>query len=361
MALCLALAGGWGVGWNLASGDLVASPKSHPPGPPIAVSLPSGLPDESSESTPNRSTDRLSENVSDLGQLRNLESRIRSVVSQSMNACVSISDGIGFGSGVIVSEDGLVLTAGHVITGPGPYEVLLPSGRTVRAQRLGRNLDVDSGMVKIIDPGPWPFVEIAKLHSARPERDPLLGDWVVCLGHSGGFELGRLPPVRSGRILSRKSHQVVTDAVLIGGDSGGPLFDLSGKLIAIHSSIGDSIAENRHVTVDIFQRDWDRLRRGESWGSLPDLNDPLEKKREGKIGIVVDRTLPQAVIKTVREDSSAADVGLRTGDIILSFNRIEIRDGGHLIEEIKRYSAGEVYPIVISRNGKQISFEIQLR
>jgi len=298
---------------------------------------------------------------SDIARLRQLEFQIRSVVTQNMNSCVAISDGIGFGSGVIVSEDGLILTAGHVITGPGPYEVMLPTGRTVKAQRLGRNLDVDSGMVKIIDPGPWPFVELADLKPALMERDPLLGEWVVCLGHSGGFELGRLPPVRTGRILSRKPHQVVSDAVLIGGDSGGPLFDLTGKLIAIHSSIGDSIAENRHVTVDIFQRDWVRLRRGEAWGSLPDLNDPLEKKREGKIGIVVDRTTPQAVVKSVKEDSSAADVGIRAGDTVVSFNRIKIRDGAHLIEVIKRYSAGEVYPIVISRNGKQISFEIQLR
>lgn len=297
----------------------------------------------------------------DLVQLRDVETRIRSIVASNMDACVAISDGLGFGSGVVVSEDGLILTAGHVITGPGPYEVIFPSGQTVRAKRLGKNLDVDSGMLKLESPGPWPYVEIANVQPNRRGSDPMIGQWVVCLGHSGGFELGRLPPVRSGRVLFRKSHHVVTDAVLIGGDSGGPLFDLEGKLIAIHSSIGDSIAENRHVTIDIFRRDWDRLKRGESWGSLPDLNDPSEKRRPGKLGVIVDRTTPQAVIKSINDGSPAEDVGLRAGDIVISFNRIPIRNGDHLIEVVKRFHAGDVYPIVIARGDKQIRFEIQLR
>lgn len=296
-----------------------------------------------------------------LDQLREVETRIRSIVSQNMDACVAISDGIGFGSGVIVSEDGLILTAGHVITGPGPYEVIFPSGQTVRAKRLGKNLTVDTGMIQLVSPGPWPYVEIADLKPNRRNLDPLIGQWVVCLGHSGGFELGRLPPVRSGRILFRKSHQVVTDAVLIGGDSGGPLFDLEGKLIAIHSSIGDSIAENRHVTVDVFRQDWDRLVKGESWGKLPDLNDPTEKRRPGKLGVVIDRTTSQAVIKSIKEGSPAEDVGLRSGDVVISFNRIPIRNGDHLIEVVKRFYAGDVYPIVIIRGDKKINFEIQLR
>jgi serine protease Do len=296
----------------------------------------------------------------DVQRLRAVQKQVQNVVSKNLPSCVAVSDGVGFGSGVIVSADGLVLTAGHVMTGPGPYEIILPSGRTVKAQRLGKNLDVDSGMLRITEPGSWPFVEIADINSAQP-KDPLLGEWVVSLGHSGGFELGRMPPVRTGRILSRKNHQIVTDAVLIGGDSGGPLFDLSGRLIAIHSSIGDSIAENRHVTVDIFRRDWDRLKRGDSWGELPELTEPGDKKRPGKIGVVVDRTSDKAIVKSVTENSPAADAGIRVGDTIVSFNRIQIRNGDHLIELIKGYNANQVFPIAIERNGKKIEFEIQIR
>jgi serine protease Do len=296
----------------------------------------------------------------DLQRLREIQQSIQSVVSKNLETCVAVSDGVGFGSGVIVSADGLVLTAGHVITGPGPFEIILPTGRTVKAKALGKNLDADTGMVQITESGPWPFVELADVQPAKM-HDPLLGSWVVSLGHSGGFELGRVPPVRTGRILSRRQNQIVTDAVLIGGDSGGPLFDLDGKLIAIHSSIGDSIAENRHVTVDIFRRDWDRMVKGESWRKLPELNEPGEKRRPGKIGVIVDRTTERAVIKSVNEESSAAEAGLRAGDIVVTFNRTKIKNGDHLIETIKKYNAGQVFPMEIERNGRSIKFDIQLR
>lgn len=298
--------------------------------------------------------------LEDVQRLREVQQQVQGVVSKNLPSCVAVSDGVGFGSGVIVSADGLVLTAGHVMAGPGPFEIILPSGRTVKAQALGKNLDVDSGMLQILEPGTWPFVEIAEIKPAQP-KDSLLGEWVVSLGHSGGFELGRMPPVRTGKILSRRNHQIVTDAVLIGGDSGGPLFDLTGKLIAIHSSIGDSIAENRHVTVDIFRRDWDRLKNGESWGKLPELSEPGERKRPGKIGVVVDRTSDKAIVKSVTDNSSASDAGILVGDVIVSFNRIRIRNGDHLIELIKSYNADQVFSIVIDRNGKRIRFEIQIR
>ncbi len=288
-------------------------------------------------------------------QLLDVQEKVSAVVSKNMNACVAISDGVGFGSGVIVSPDGLVLTAGHVMAEDGEYEVILPTGQTVKAKPLGKNLDLDSGMVQITEPGPWPYVELSKSRTFQP------GEWVVSLGHSGGFELGRKPPVRTGRILGRQNHQILTDAVLIGGDSGGPLFDLGGKLIAIHSSIGDSVSENRHVTIDYFERDWSRLKSGESWGSLPELNEPGKSKRRGRIGVQIDREAPNARIRTVKKGTPADEAGIRVGDVVISFDRIRIRDGAHLIEVIKRKRAGQVFSMVVWRNENAIGLEIQLR
>jgi serine protease Do len=290
-----------------------------------------------------------------LARMREVEQQVSAVVSKNMDACVAITDGVGFGTGVIVNKSGLILTAGHVISGAGKLEVILPSGRTVKAKSLGKNLDVDSGMAQITEPGPWPFVEIADVRHFE------IGQWVVSLGHSGGFELGRKPPVRTGRILSRRNHQIFTDAVLIGGDSGGPLFDLDGKLIAIHSSIGESVAENRHVTIDIFARDWDRLASGESWGKLAELNEPGDRKKPGKIGVTVDRTGPTAKITSVKRGSPAEEIGIRIGDVVIEFNKTPINHGTHLIETIKQKNAGNVFPMAILRNGKMIRFEIQLR
>jgi len=274
-----------------------------------------------------------------------------------MKSCVAVSDGVGFGSGVIVSADGLVLTAGHVMASDdnGQYEIILSSGKIVKAKALGKNLDVDSGMLQILEEGPFPFVELDKTNQFKQ------GQWVVSLGHSGGWKLGRNPPVRTGRVLARKAHQLLTDAVLIGGDSGGPLFNLDGDLIAIHSSIGDTVAENRHVPVSIFRRDWGQLKQGKVWGKLPDLNDPTEKKKRGLIGIKLDLSQSQAVIRMIDQGMPAEEIGLEIGDVVLQFDNTIVNDGRHLIDIIKRKSAGDVCPIVILRNGNQINYEIILR
>ncbi|HMP80095.1 MAG TPA: serine protease, partial [Pirellulaceae bacterium] len=161
-----------------------------------------------------------------LEQLREVQSKVQRVVQDTLPACVAISDGIGFGSGVVVNSSGHILTAGHVVnTGTQKLDVYFPDGRIVRARLLGYNLNVDAAMIQIIDPGPWPHVPVATSTEHLQS-----GDWLVSLGHSGGYEVGRNPPVRSGRLLERRGHQLVTDAVLIGGDSGGPLFDLNGQL-----------------------------------------------------------------------------------------------------------------------------------
>ena len=290
----------------------------------------------------------------ELARLKQIQTQVRAVVAKVMPACVAVSDGTGFGSGVIVSKSGLVLTAAHVMVDQGDYELILPSGKKVKARPLGKDMGVDAGMLQIIDRGPFPFVEID-----RSGHLPF-GAWVVSLGHSGGYELGRTPPVRTGRILGRDSGQVSTDAVLIGGDSGGPLFGLDGKLVGIHSSIGDTVAENRHTSMPAFLASWERMLRGEVWGELPDLDEPKAKKR-GVIGVRVDLEAPNCRIRLVNEHSPAEEAGILVGDVVLEFNGMSIRDGRHLIAVIKTLNSGDVCAVKILRGQSEFSVGIQLR
>lgn len=290
----------------------------------------------------------------ELARLKQIQTQVRSVVAKVMPACVAVSDGTGFGSGVIVSKSGLVLTAAHVMVDRGDYELILPSGKKLMARPLGKDMGVDAGMLQIIDKGPFPFVEID-----RGGHLPF-GAWVVSLGHSGGYELGRTPPVRTGRILSRDSGQLSTDAVLIGGDSGGPLFGLDGKLVGIHSSIGDTVAENRHTSMPAFLASWERMLRGEVWGQLPELDEPKGKKR-GVIGVRVDLEAPNCRIRLVNEHSPAEEAGLLVGDVVLEFNGMSIRDGRHLIAVIKTLNSGDVCVVKILRGKTEFSVGIQLR
>jgi serine protease Do len=288
-----------------------------------------------------------------LQKVKQLEAKVKQVVQNNMDACVAITNMGSAGSGAIISEDGLIATAGHVM-GPGKvYEILLPDGRTAKARPLGKNLNVDVGLVQITDPGPWPFVKLGK--SAELKK----GDWVVSLGHSGGFELGRKPPVRTGRVLGRNEYQLETDAVLIGGDSGGPLFNLDGELVGIHSSIGDSIAENRHVMTEIFERDFDRMKKGEDWGQLPELAKGNDGSEPPKMGIRVKKD--SAAVTEVRKNSPASNVGIKEGDVILKFDGQTLDSGQHLIDLVKTKISGDVVRIVFNRNGRILDREIRLK
>lgn len=307
--------------------------------------------------------------------LAEIQAAVVSVVGQNMEACVAISDGVGFGSGVIVSPDGLVLTAGHVVSGgTEQFELYFPSGRTVTARLVGYNLDVDSAMLRINGGGNWPSVKLSA------EDAPATGSWVVGLGHSGGYELGRKPPVRTGRVLEIRDHLVVTDSVLIGGDSGGPLFNLAGELTGIHSSIGDVIAENRHVSMGTFRRDWSRLAAGERWGKLPELGDsgksePPEKspgnqdsESDGKAATVTELGVSvrsggngQLVIEQVQPGSPAARVGLKAQDELLSIDGTRLESVAGFQAAMSRLKPGSSVAIEFRRNGTTLRLSVILQ
>jgi serine protease Do len=292
-------------------------------------------------------------------RLLEIEAKIQQVVSKVMPSVVAVTDGQGFGSGVVVNRDGLVLTAGHVMASPfkDDYEVIFPDGSVRKARPLGKNLNVDAGMVQIIEPGPFPYVDLSK-------GDEAVGDWIITLGHSGGYDIGRRPPVRTGRILTVRDHQFITDAVLIGGDSGGPLFNLSGEVVAIHSSIGDSIAENRHTTINTFRQHWTRMASGETWGTLPELSNAKSKKKSttsrARMGVIVDHTAANARVKDVHPGSPADRAGIRNGDVVTRLDGQPVHNSQQLIDRIKTMRVGQDVSLEILRNGSYFTLQLKL-
>ena len=185
-------------------------------------------------------------------------------------------NGRSMGSGVVVSGGGLILSAAHVVLTPGAELIIvLADGTRVRGETLGVDHDVDAGMARITDAGRYAFVPVGEADSFSP------GDWCLAAGHPGGIQTDRHPPLRLGRILHRYRAgdgdgdgeevygNVVSDCTVISGDSGGPLFDRGGRVIAIHSNIGRSANENRHVAVGVYHRRWDALLAGEDLSSRP--------------------------------------------------------------------------------------------
>ena len=146
-----------------------------------------------------------------------------------------------------------------------------------------------------------------------------LGDWVFALGHSGGFDKQRGVVVRLGRIVKISDFTLHSDCILIGGDSGGPLFDLTGKLIGIHSRVGQVLQENMHVPSDEFIKNWERMMEGEFLGEGPFAKKPV--KGGGFLGIKTEaHEKGGIVILIVGENSPAEEAGLKVGDILMSAN-----------------------------------------
>ncbi len=194
----------------------------------------------------------------DLAALRAIEERVEQVAAHVLPATVAVQVGPAQGSGVIVSHDGLVMTAGHVVRKPGqPVTFFFSNGKTAKGITLGVNSFSDAGLMKITDKGDWPFVERGRSADVKP------GSWCITVGHPLGYQSDRPPVVRVGRVLRCQPTVLQTDCPIVSGDSGGPVFDLDGKVIGINSRIGSSTELNLHVPVDMFTRDWERLLKGE--------------------------------------------------------------------------------------------------
>lgn len=300
----------------------------------------------------------------DIDELKALQARVKTVVDERTPDTVGILIGFGAGSGVIVSEDGLVLTAAHVIVGgEGPsaekaFEpgkdclVVLPDGSRKKAKTLGINSRMDSGMIKIIDKGPndgkWPFAPIAK------SADVKKGQWVVSLGHPGGPKAGRPPVARLGRIENNTKDLVRSNCTLVGGDSGGPLFDLDGKVIGIHSRIGLSLAQNIHVPADQFKAEWDRLAAGEVIGRKP-------QGGTAAVGVVFpEDDADDAWLNEVEEGGPAGKAGLKPGDTITKVNGTVIKSVKQFRDQMKDKKPGEVLKVTVRRGTETQNFSITL-
>ncbi|MDE0836026.1 MAG: trypsin-like peptidase domain-containing protein [Akkermansiaceae bacterium] len=297
------------------------------------------------------------EPANSIADLVKLETKVSQVATKTMSATVAlVSEKTGSsGSGVLVTADGLILTAAHVVQGMSEVDVYFPDGKKWRGKVLGANYSKDIGMVKMIEAGPWPHVELG-------ESKPLeAGDWVVALGHSAGFDPARTPPIRFGRVMSDgPGNFFTTDCTLIGGDSGGPLFDLDGKLVAVNSSIGWSWKNNNHAGVDGFREDWDRLIKGQTWGTLQ--MNPLANPETPVLGIGMGmRSRTKGVpVQKVEPNSPAAAAGVRVGDLIRSVDGEPVREGSDLQQVLVKREVGDRVKLGILRTGKSLEIEVEL-
>jgi len=291
---------------------------------------------------------KIPENVEDL---KALQARVKYVLKTARPATVGLFIGQSAGSGVIVSEDGLILTAGHVSGDPDQNaNVILSDGSSVKGKTLGKNDNIDSGMIKITTKGKYPFVKMGKSESVK------LGQWHVAVGHPGGYRKGRPAVVRVGRVVDKSKNWIQTDCALVGGDSGGPLFNLDGELVGIHSRINRPITVNVHVPINTYRDTWDRLVAGESWGGLSDLFGMFKSGPSKGPGFDLDSDLR---ITKLDEKGAPARAGLKLGDVLRKVNGKKVSNRRDVASRLPEPVDGEI-TLMIDRDGETHTFSYKL-
>ena len=200
-------------------------------------------------------------------------------------------------------------------------------------------------MVKLQQGEEWPFMELGDSGAVK------VGDFVISLGHAGGYDALRTPPVRFGRVVVLNPLGFIgTDCALIGGDSGGPLFDLEGKVIGIHSSIGARLMSNNHTGVQNFKADWGRL-----------TMNPLMNPDRPVIGFNVAGAVPGGVqLAEVHPDSPAEMAGMRRGDVVVSIDGQQVKSLRELQGILSRHEPGNEVELAFTRRAESMSCKLKL-
>jgi serine protease Do len=173
-------------------------------------------------------------------------------------------------SGVVVSRDGVILSAAHVVMSGNTYKVMYANGKECVARGLGRitlppdHMVPDAAMLKIVTKGTWPFAEMGWSSSLT------VGQACISIAYPESLEQ-RKPNVRFGKISMLRNEYgfLQSTCIMEPGDSGGPLFDLLGRVIGIHSGILSPEDINYEVPVDTYRKYWSALSQTKDYQSLP--------------------------------------------------------------------------------------------
>ena len=155
---------------------------------------------------------------------------------------------------------------------------------------------------------------------------------------------------RLGRVLLTDRFAITTDCTLVGGDSGGPLFDMDGKVIGINSRIGRPLTNNMHVPIAAYRENWNRLVLGEACGHLPGTGP--------YIGVQGDASSGVAKIAHVFPGTPAEQAGIKPGDVIIEFAGKPVTDFESLQMHVNDSQPNDKVRLKLRRGQQVIELEL---
>jgi len=184
-------------------------------------------------------------------------------------------------------------------------------------------------------------------------KESKLGDWCYALGHPNGFNESRGQVLRVGRIIGKQDETMQTDCRLLGGDSGGPLFNLKGQVIGIHSRISQLPDENFHIPTETFLSNWDFF-MNEEFLSDKKLADG------GFLGVASSWTKDGLTILAIVPQSPAEKYGLQKGDLLISIDGIALDSREKLAIYVATKLPGDSVVIEFQRDERTMSVRAPL-
>lgn len=271
------------------------------------------------------------------------------------------------GSGVILTEDGYIVTNNHVIDKADKIEVVLNDKRSYTAVLIGTDPTTDLALIKVEEKG-LPFVQYGNSDNAK------IGEWVLAVGNPFNLTSTVTAGIVSAKarninILRDKDNLAIesfiqTDAAVNPGNSGGALVDLKGNLIGINTAIatpsGTFAGYSFAVPVALVKKVMDDLlkygqvQRALLGVQIQDVTADLAKEK----GIA---SVTGVYIGAVNEGSAAQEAGLIAGDVIKKINEANVNSSSELQEQVARYRPGDKVKVTFERKGEVKTAEIILK
>jgi serine protease Do len=265
------------------------------------------------------------------------------------------------GSGFIVDASGLIVTNNHVVEGADTIQVHMQDGTIMKAELVGRDPKTDVAVIRVKPAKPLPAVEFGDSDKAR------IGQWVIAIGNpfglGGSVSLGIISARNRDINSGPYDDYIQTDAAINKGNSGGPLFDLDGKVVGINSAIfspsGGSVGIGFSVPANTAK-------------SVVAQLEKFGETRRGWLGVKIQMVTPDiaesmgmdkprgALVADVTVGSPSEKAGLEAGDVIVQFDGRAINDSKELPRVVAETEVGKEVSVKVIRDSKEKEVKVTL-
>ena len=271
---------------------------------------------------------------------------------------------VGSGSGVIIREDGYIVTNNHVIDGATRIEVTLNNNQTYPATLVGTDPATDVALLKVEATG-LPVIPFGDSDKLR------LGEWVIAIGSPYDLRSTITAGIVSAKGRSMPSNGefkiesfIQTDAAVNPGNSGGALVDKAGNLVGINTAIisqtgsytGYSFAVPSNIVKKIAYdlMDFGSVKRAVLGISMKPIDDKIaeELKLSSRNGVYIDE---------VSKSGAADKAGIKAGDILIAIDSTKITNPASVQEAVSRFSPGDNAVVTVLRDGKELKLDVTFK